>query len=236
MGRATRHLLGEGSVDGELTGGTAILFVIDGGARSALARFAGGDGNCQASELVNSGIDNGLESPDAAAIVLSGRTELSLAYQADEPFWGMSIPAGTSLGHAGGYDMNTVETDFGTMGGVELFSTPSRLTITDPDMTGSQPPSVGRSGMRLSWTNQANAVILGFTTVGENGDVLDSIYCGVTSGSDFFSLTLDDLPSLATAAYTVVEVGNVSNGTGSAGDGITNDVAAIHWQIGAVLP
>jgi hypothetical protein len=227
---------GEESVDRELVGGVGIVYLVDGGSRSALARWAGGDGNCQPSSVLEDHYDNGIDAAEPGDVVLSGRTDLTLPWLADRNFWGGSIEAGTSLGHAGSYDLEEVDTAFGLIGGVELFSTPRALSITNPDMTGASPPNVGRSGFRLTWTNQANAVIMGFTTVGENGDVLDSIYCGVTSASDSFSLTLDDLPSLSTAAYTVVEVGNVANGTGTVADGITNDVAAIHWQIGAVLP
>ncbi len=227
---------GEGSTDGELVGGTAIVYLVDGGPRSALARWAGGDGNCQPAEVVDDNFDYALsvEAPDD--ITLSGRIDLRLPWVEESNVWGAAIDEGRSLGHAGGYDINTVDTEFGPIGGLELFSTPRRLNITNPDMTGSQPPSIGRSGLRLEWTNQGSAVLLRFTTVGEDGDVLDNVVCGVAGSSDSFSLTLDDLPSLSTAGYTVIEIGNVSNGSGMAGDEIVNDVAAIHWQVGAVLP
>lgn len=60
------------------------------------------------------------------------------------------------------------------------------------------------------------------------------VTCG-TPG-DSFSLTLDDLSSFADAACTVVQINNVSNGSVSVGDDIIHDVAAIHWQVGAVVP
>ncbi|MFT6161122.1 MAG: hypothetical protein ACJATT_005643 [Myxococcota bacterium] len=226
---------GEGSTDGDLVGGRAIVYVIDDGPRSALARWSGGDGNCQSASILSGNYEDALDVGDPASILLSGREDVRLPWLEDSGFWGATIDQGTSLGHAGGYDMSTVETDFGPIGGVELITTPRRLTITSPDMTGTSPPSVGGSGLRLTWTNQANVVLIAFTTVNGSGDAEETVYCGVSGSNDSFTLTLDDLPSLATASYTVVEVGNVSNGSGVVGDGIVNDVAAIYWQVGAVV-
>ena len=219
---------------GDVDSATVVVGFVEGGGRSVLARWAGGAGNCRRSDGISSVYDNAVDVAGPDTMNLDNANSSLVLQEQDEPYWGIALADGESFGHRSTYELNGFSTEMGEVETFDLVRTPRRLNWTSPSVDGESLSSVSRTSARLQWDNQDDAVLARFITIDANGGAIEDVICGVAGGETAFTITPDELPSMAEATNLFILLGNVSNGSGEVVDGIANDVGAIYWQRGVV--
>ena len=124
-----------------------------------------------------------------------------------------------------------------------LATTPSAISVSSPNINGTNPPNVSRSNLRFQWTGGSGAdyVLLDLflsrdTTLNESS-IVNEVTCWVNNDGDF-TVPASAFPSWPTTGALFIFVGAVSEGGTSVmpTDNSESRVVGGYWIIGAGYP